>query len=194
MVESEFILPPHPLVVRAARSLPERQRALDIGCYTGRNTHYLANLGHFAVGLTNQHEEARAGAYIAYRSGSANGSARFITGDARELPFRSGFGLILANDVLHLNQRNAQAGIVKQAQELTVHGGINAVSGYLVDIKAAPEVDQKQYFEPGELLKHYDKPGWTILHYAEEPMAYQVVNGQHSIDSHAEIIARKISN
>ena len=162
------------------------QNVLDLGCATGRNTRYLASLGHKIVGVTLQLEEAAQAARY-----DLSEQSTYIVGDIRTPMFRTVFDAVLLNEVLHMMPKTDAKKAVTNARLLTRPNGINVVSGYLVSDGVKSPKHKDQCFQPNELFASYMNIGWEILQYGEVVMPVTNFAGKELISSQAAIIARK---
>ena len=159
---------------------------LDLGCGTGRNSRYLAGLGHLVTGVTNDFEEAQAAMHL-----SAGFSCNYIVGDLRELPLKKRFNVVLANEVLHLVSKDESRAALDELRTLTAANGLHVVSGYLADHHTLDVRNQQRCFKPGELRHYYEIAGWRVLNYDEVHQRPTYHGDQELINSKVAIVARK---
>lgn len=186
-MSSPHIFPPSPVIREAADYFTSttHPEVLDIGSCTGRNSLYLAGLGHQVLGITNTFSEAQEAVTRAHAQ-NLEGSCKFVVADGRKLPLRNTFDVVLVNEVLHLMPEDESAVILKNAQAYTKPGGLNVVSGYIVE-----QDTLSQYFRPNQLKSYYESPEWEVLAYHEQTPSVRQFNGKELVDSIAKIIARK---
>ncbi len=184
-------IPPSPFVREAAEWLDAEapSRILDAGCGGGRNSLYLARLGHEVLGVTNELADACAAAELANHY--ALGDCHFAVGDVRQLPVRRGFDVVMSNEVLHQLSKPQARGVIGQMQRWTRQGGLNIVSGYLVDPERASRTNREHCFHPGELRGYYENDKWDILSYAEDEFAFQNFSNRQLVHSLVKIVAHR---
>lgn len=136
---------------------------LDLGSGTGRNSRYLAGLGHTVLGITADQREASAARALAAEKALSN--CEFMQGDITSLRLGQQFGAVLLNEVLHQIDRVQTEGLLEMARSMTLPQGYNAVSGYV-----RSPFDGGEYLENDELLQSYESARWDIVDYqpAEE--------------------------
>ncbi|HET7320560.1 MAG TPA: class I SAM-dependent methyltransferase [Candidatus Saccharimonadales bacterium] len=159
---------------------------LDLGCGTGRNARFLAGLGHVVIGITNDFEEALAAKHL-----SRGYNCNYVVGDIRELPFRSRFQVVLANEVLHMMPKYDSRNVLETARAVTTSKGLHVVTGYLADHHSVDIRNQQHCFKPGELRHSYEAAGWRVLSYDEVHQRPTYFDNQELLNSRVAIIARK---
>jgi tellurite methyltransferase len=188
-------LPPSPFIRDAVtrHEIAPASTVLDIGCHEGRNSLYLAGLGHRVLGVTKEWADVRGAMDIAAEAG-LEAQCRFVVGDARQLPVRKLFDVVLVNEVLHMMARREAYGVLQAAKNRTAPGGTHLVSGYVVDPKAAilTEANRARCFGPGELADLYGD--WDIMRYEEDESALQMVGQRQVVRSLARIVVREPSS
>ena len=171
-------LPPSPFVRQFAERIHYgRLDILDVGCCMGRNAIYLAQLGHNVVGVTKDVEELRVA------KSNAVGNIRFIAADARKLPLRKQFDVVLFNEVLHQLDRHDGKKTIQALGALTKPDGFHVVSDYIGDKTDA--------LDPLELRSMYAGSSWKVLEYQEDPIGSIAVGDVCELTSLASIIAVK---
>lgn len=181
--------PPAPVVREFSRLLGSEvtgAHVLDLGCGTGRNTRFLADLGHTVLGITNDVEEAQAARYL-----SSTPGCYYVVGDIRELPLRATFNIVLANEVLHQISKDDSRAVLEAARAITAANGLHVVSGYLADGQVLDIRNQQRCFKPFELKKSYEQAGWEVLSYNETRKRPTYVDNKELVNSSAAIVARK---
>lgn len=186
-------LPPSPFIRKYAPRIVDGGRVLDVGCHTGRNSIYLATLGHRALGVTNQWTDAAGASEVAKMAG-VDARCKFVVGDARQLPVKGQFDAVLVNEVTHLMARRSAHAVIRTAQEQTARDGLNLVSGYTVDPADSmlTQMNRDRCFLPEELASLYDGLNWRIIAYQEEPFTWQEFDGRQVVHSLATVVARRI--
>jgi SAM-dependent methyltransferase len=187
-------LPPHPFVKQVAETLPldESLLILDAGAHEGRNSTFLARLGHQVVALTNSYEEAMQGANVTRSLGNGvREKCQFVAGDIRQLSFAPVFHAVLVNEVLHQMTKQQAHSALKALRNITRPGGIHIASGYVVNPREASIKNRARCFWPNELLNNYADAGWTIHKYEEDIPQMSEFNGQQIVHSLAKIVACK---
>lgn len=153
--EPNLDFPPSQLVKRFAESLEYGPLyVLDAGCCTGRNSRYLASLGHSVIGLSLDMDELKTA------RDNAPETARFIAADVRCMPLHSSFDVILMNEVMHQLPKSEEKFVINSLKKITKPNGFHVISDYIGDKPNA--------LNPGELYGLYAEPGWKILDYYED--------------------------
>jgi hypothetical protein len=100
---------------------------------------------------------------------------------------------VVSTETLHLMPKPDSRAALDSLRGATKPGGLNAVSGYLVEPNTANRVNNARCFHPGELHGSYEATGWRVIHYNEDyqPIQYIGPNQAEHIFSKAEIIAKK---
>lgn len=192
MSESQLSLsiPPTRFVRQLASRLDSGvpRNILDVGCGTGRHSWYLAKLGHSVLGIANDFSEVRG----AISAGEEGYDCNFIVGDARHLPVRRSFDIVLGNEFLHLMAKKESRRTLGVMRSVTVQGGINAVSGYVLEPGTGNATNSARMFSPDELQKDYAAAGWDILEYHEDykPIS-NTSEGKEWVHSIAQVIAQR---
>ncbi|MEO6513604.1 MAG: class I SAM-dependent methyltransferase [Candidatus Saccharimonadales bacterium] len=190
-VELPLSFPPSPFVREAAGILQhESLTILDAGACTGRNSVYMAQLGHRVVALTSEKSEALAGAQLV-RSMSVEGDCNFVVGDIRRLGLAAVFDVVMANEVFHMMTKQQSYASLAELRGLTKPGGVHVVSGYVVSPREANEQNGRHCFRPQELLNNYQDADWQIVTYQEDPSRVFEHGGRQRVDSLARIVAIK---
>ncbi|MET1033415.1 MAG: class I SAM-dependent methyltransferase [Candidatus Saccharimonadales bacterium] len=167
---------------------------LDAGCGSGRNSLFLAEAGYRMITMSNSVSELRAIDQKA-RDKQLAGSIACVAGDVRHLPFDPVFDAVLINEVLHFMTKNQSSEALKTAQGLTVPGGFNIISGYVVKPGTANLKNTANCLHPAELSTIYAQSGWRIHTYSEQYHPNQYVGQgrvKELISSRAKIIAQKL--
>lgn len=192
MTIASVLLPPSQFIRDAAERLDFEMpaRILDLGCGEGRNSLYLASLGHSVIGVTRDLEEASIAARTAQELGMM--TAHFVVGDVRHLPVQGSFDAVIATEVMHLMPKSAARQTVEEAQRRTRVGGLHLLSGYTVD-EATVVPRKPRYFGPGELHGMYSsQTHWEVIAYEEDPTILHEFGGTVHVSSLARIIAQKV--
>lgn len=149
---------PDPFVVQFADLLGERRgrRVLDCGLGTGRNSRYLAGLGHQVTGLDlSAHMLA---------SARANGlSGCLVRGALQALPFRDGaFDALVCTHVLETMRLPAIRAAVREFPRVLRPGGL-----LLLVTGAREDADTRggREIEPGTFV--FDREGRVSVHLAD---------------------------
>lgn len=184
-------LPPAEIVRRAGELLEPGvpRTVLDAGMGTGRNSLYLARLGHIVTGISHDETEVIAARELAEQQGVAD-HCKFQQHDIR-IPLPPGsFDVVLLNEVTHFFRKPTGNQILNSIRRRTVQGGLNVVSGYLVEPGTANATNTDRCFAPDELLDNYLAAGWTPLHYNENWLPIQHTS-REIISSQATLIAER---
>ncbi len=192
-----FSLPPVDVVRELADMLePEVPRSIfDAGFGTGRNSVFLARLGHEVTGVDMRGEEVEAARRYAEAEGVAD-RCTFLEGDLLQPPISgTSFDIVLANEVAHVFSRAVTARLFRTLRGVTKQGGLNVVSGYVVCPGTANARNTRQCFGQGELLEEYQGQGWIILAYNETYLPNQYMGSgaatKEIISSRAKLIAQR---
>lgn len=157
---------------------------------------YLAGQGHTVVGISHEADAVKDANRTARRLGLVGCS--FIEADARNLRRElSGqrYSAVLIMNMLHLMNKADSWQVVESAKHVTGFGGLNAVSGYLVDPAQVSQQHAMQMLQPDELLDYYQhEPEWQVVQYNEDPFRMSNRGGRERIYSHADLIAQKLPN
>lgn len=168
---------------------------LDIGTGDAGTALYLARMGHRVLSITNDMTEVVQARSAADDIGVAE-HCEFQYMDAVDL-FTSlnhhRFDAVVMTNVLQEFPRSRQIDLIDHAKRITRSGGLHVVSGYVVDHALGGSDRYKNALAPGQLLSYYSHdPGWGILEYQEdEPNRYESA-GMQLVNSHADLIARKV--
>ena len=174
-------LPPSPFVTSLEPYLAHGQLdVLDVGCCAGRNANYLASLGHNVIGLSLDLEEVKGARDMAIEKGL---STRFVVGDARRLPFRKKFDLVVCTEVLHQLPQIDRELVIGGIQAATNPGGINIISDYCGD--AVNALDETW------LNDIYLGKGWNFHKNTFDRPSYQSFGAQTLVNSKAYLVAVK---
>lgn len=163
---------------------------LDIGCHLGRNSLYLAQLGHQVVGVTDNPQDARDATELA-QAADLQQSCAFVAGDARALPVRGQFDAVLINEVLHMTTKRQAHRVLDRAKALTRPGGLHLVSGYVVAPNQATRQNAEHCLWPEELADLYHDDNWRVISYAEDPFSFQMLGQRQVVNSLARVVARR---
>lgn len=185
-------LPPSSFIQSAVarHEIAPSSTVLDIGCHEGRNSIYLAELGHTVLGITDELADARGAMNIA-AEGGLTANCRFVVGDARQLPICASFDAVLINEVLHMMPRRQAYGVLQTARAVTRPGGNHLISGYVVNPESEipTKRNRERCLRPGELADLYHD--WEVVRYEEDEFAAQILGQRQVIHSLARIVARK---
>lgn len=191
------LLPPSPLVRRAAQLLEPSSKVLDVGAYNGTNGFYLAALGHQVDSVEINPLYIYDASILAKTIGRVAGGNHFIQADLRRYQPKIGYDAAIATKVLpYMSLADAHKSIDK-LQSVIKADGLNVVSVYLGSERQQTEVESITLFSPGELEEIYKRVGWQIVSYEErmKPLR-QFLNpntGKREVrvGSYADLIARK---
>lgn len=171
-------LPPSPFIRQVGEMMKYgRLDVLDVGSCMGRNATHLARLGHKVIGMDIGLDE------LITANQEAQGDVSFVAADARHLPFRGMFDLVLMNEVLHFIPKDEHKIVMRGLTAITKPGGFHAVSGYIGDKPHA--------LNSRELYEMYTKPGWEIIEYNEDLPSINPVADRVELTSLASIIAMR---
>ena len=170
-----------------------RARVLDVGCDTGRHGRYLSSLGHQTLGLDNNETSIRDAKELAAIKKLGSSSCMYVVCNATALPIATNFDVILANEMLHELPKRQSNQLLNELRELTVAGGLHAISGYIAEPGHPNEKNRRQAFQPGELRDLYEAEGWTVQDrdYIEIINPSTSFNGRTRLNSSVQMIAQK---
>lgn len=183
------------LVEIAAKQLQPNSLVLDVGPGEGRNSYYLAELGHHVVMLdvvpdylVDAKHRAR------HMGGLATQHTLPVLGDISNPMFQDeAFDAVVANHVLQFVDKAA----VKGLQDMTKPGGIHVVEAYIGTPSQQAAKSEYSVFGQSELADVYQAAGWEVHEYDgaikpfnsfEDTFSGQVVS---TIQSKTQIIATK---
>jgi len=152
-------------VAEVAPLLPPRARVLDLGCGEGRNSLFLASLGHAVVAIDRSAAGIAKLRAIAERSG-AQLDAR--VGDIAAFELVEDFDCVLAHGVLYYLDNPVWRRLLASVKQRTRPGGYNifTVFVYNDDYPCTDEIQAASYkgsFAPNELQRFY--ADWTELRF-----------------------------
>lgn len=184
-------IPASPVVQELCRSLDSDvpRSVLDRGCGVGRNALKLASLGHDVLAVSNNVSELKDLARTIEATSLGAGRCRPIAADARHHVFRTKFDIILANELLHTMTKPQSHDTVAAIQNMTKQGGVNVISGYVVNPLHVNAANRARCLGPDELRSLYDRPEWNIIFYEEDPFSKQNFGQKELINSLAKLIA-----
>lgn len=164
----------------------ETQVILDNGCGHGKNSRYLAALGHVVVGVDLELEAVKQAAQYDFSAYSS-----YVVADVRQPVFRKAFDAVIMNDITHLMPKDDSKKVLRAVRGLTLPGGINAVSGYLLTDEVESPKSLQQCFSKNELLQSYLNVGWDVIDYHEVQRPVQHIGQKEWISSFASVLAKK---
>jgi len=161
---------------------------LDVGCGEGRNSTFLAGLGHAVEGFDLSEAGIEKAKFIAE---SRNISVRFWTQDLADFVFEKEYDVILSHGVLHLPEKAVRDTFIEKAKQNTKADGYNFIGVFTNRLPATPDNAPftKSLFDVGELPEKY--AGWEIIHHLEGTFTDQHPGGIHHEHAYERIIARK---
>lgn len=187
------LLPPPPVVCRAAQYLPESSDILDVGAGNGRSGYYLASRGHSVTSLEADQEQIDTGRFAEQYLGSWAVNNRFEHGDMEDIEYDEQFDAVICTYALHvLATKRAAMKTMLRLQQASRCGGLNILAAYIATEEEARRVPHRTFFQKNELFKIYKELGWQVIdqNEVEAPM-HQLENGETVFSSHSELIARK---
>lgn len=186
----EIPMTPSRFIKQFERQLGHRsQRILDIGCHVGRNSLYLARLGHDVTAVDTVPTALQNGNDFAKAKDITN--CRFVAADGRRLPFRTEtFSVVIANEILHRMSRSDAIRLLWSAQDATKPEGLHGISGYFVGDEQI-ESNKGHYLANNELAQIYEDAGWHVQDYYEDKPRIEEIGDSLYVRSLATIIARK---
>lgn len=191
-----FSMPPLDIIRQLGNMLEPGvpRTVLDAGFGTGRNALYLAKLGHIVTGITNDPTEIETAQDLAAEAGIAD-RCNFMYGELPMLPGSGSFDVVLSNEVTHLFTKPVARSVFEALRRRTKQGGLNVISGYLIEPGKANVINTARCFSPGELHHEYEQAGWQELSYREEWLPVQRIGAgavrREIISSRAKLIAQR---
>lgn len=162
---------------------------LDVGCGEGRNSIFLAKLGH----TVDAFDISKNGIAKAKKIAKAVGAeVNFFSQDLGSFEFEKDYDVILSHGVLHLPEKEVRDAFIKKMQEHTKPGGYNLVGVFTNRLPATPDNAPFTHslFDVGELPAKYE--GWEIVHHLEGTFRDTHPGGIHHEHAYERVIARKI--
>lgn len=167
---------------------PPQSLILDVGCGEGRNSIFLAKLGHRVDAFDLSENGIAKAKEIARLAGV---EVNFFCQDLGSFAFTKDYDVILSHGVLHLPRKEVQDAFIADMQRHTKAGGYNAVGIFTNRKPATP--DNAPYthslFDVGELPEKYR--GWEIVHHQESVFTDTHPGGIHHEHAYERVIARK---
>jgi tellurite methyltransferase len=150
-------------IVELATALPPRARVLDLGCGEGRNSFFLAGLGHAVTAV----DISAAGiAKLAELAGRSGLTITTEVGDLNDYRVTGEWDLVMAHGVIDYLENAVWRDLCAQIRAHTVPGGYNAYTCMLfTDEYPAPQEFRQAGFKhalaAGELVGTYE--GWEVV-------------------------------
>ncbi len=168
---------------------PPNSLVLDVGCGEGRNSIFLAKLGHTVDAFDISENGIAKAREIARGLGV---QVNFFCQDLGSFEFEKDYDVILSHGVLHLPVKEVRDGFIRRMQEHTKPGGYNAVGVFTNRLPATPDNAPFTHslFDVGELPAKYE--GWEIVHHLEGTFKDTHPGDIHHEHAYERIIARKI--
>lgn len=180
MKKTTTLLPPTPFIQEALpRQLTlDGARVLDIGCHTGRNARFAANLGHYVVGVDKDVDALKTAS-----QNDASGRIQWyernvISEDLGQLGL---FDAVLCAAVYQDVPIDQKASVFRRLRDVTKPGGLHFVVDYIGEKTNARK--------PFELFEAYSKVGWTVLESIED---LPRVDNSGALQSVTAIVAVKL--
>lgn len=149
-------------ILRISSSLKEGMNVLDIGCGEGRNSIYLAGLGH----KVDAFDISEAGINKLKRIAKENKvEVNAWVQDLTTFKFSRTYDLIISHGVFHLVEKQDWQRIINDMKDNTNYGGLNIVGIFTSKLPATPDNAPftKALFEEGELKELY--ADWNIIEF-----------------------------
>ena len=167
---------------------PQNAALLDVGCGEGRNSVFMAGLGH----QVDAFDISAAGVEKAVRIAcSLSLSVNFFCCDLGEFIFEKKYDIILSHGVLHLPPKQVRDRFIAKMQKHTKPGGYNVIGVFTDRLPARPDNAPFTHslFAVGELpLKYKD---WEIVRHQEGTFMDTHPGGIHHEHAYERIIARR---
>nr|WP_302594695.1 methyltransferase domain-containing protein [uncultured Acetatifactor sp.] len=167
---------------------PQNASVLDVGCGEGRNSVFMAGLGH----QVDAFDISAAGVEKAVRIAcSLSLSVNFFCCDLGEFIFEKKYDIILSHGVLHLPPKQVRDRFIAKMQKHTKPSGYNVIGVFTDRLPATPDNAPFTHslFAVGELpLKYKD---WEIVRHQEGTFTDTHPSGIHHEHAYERIIARR---
>lgn len=167
---------------------PVPSLVLDVGCGEGRNSIYLAGLGHSVDAFDLSEAGVEKAKLLAAQAGV---SAHFFPCDLAEFSFERDYDVVLSHGVLHLPEKEVRDEFLRRAQEHTRPGGFHVIGIFTNRLPATP--DNAPYthslFDVGELPEKY--VGWEIVAHEEGTFRDTHPGGIHHEHAFERLVAQK---
>lgn len=186
---STFAKRPSLDVLEFFQDIEPGKTVIDVGCGEGRNSIYLAELGH----NVDAFDLSEAGVNKAKKiADNKNISLNLWVQDLADFKFNKEYDIIISQGVLHLPEKEVRDDFIKRAMQNTKIGGYNLIAVFTNRLPATPDNAPftKSLFDVGELPQTYKD--WLIIKHEEKTLKDEHPGGirhEHAIES---IIARKI--
>lgn len=167
---------------------PPNSLVLDVGCGEGRNSIFLAKLGHIVDAFDISENGIAKAREIAKAVGAR---VNFFSCDLGEFEFEKDYDVILSHGVLHLPEKKVRDRFIEKMQEHTKPGGYNVIGIFTNRLPATPDNAPFTHslFDVGELPEKY--AGWEIVHHLEGTFKDTHPGDIHHEHAYERIIARK---
>lgn len=149
-------------ILKISSSLKKGMTVLDIGCGEGRNSIYLAGLGH----KVDAFDISEAGINKLKRIAEENRvEVNAWVQDLTTFKFSRTYDLIISHGVFHLVEKHDWQRIIYDMKDNTNHDGLNIVGIFTNKLPATPDNAPftKALFEEGELKELY--ADWNIIEF-----------------------------
>ena len=168
---------------------PPNSLILDVGCGEGRNSIFLAKLGHIVDAFDISENGIAKAKEIAAAVGA---KVNFFSCDLGEFEFQKDYDVILSHGVLHLPEKDVRDRFIEKMQEHTKPGGYNVIGIFTNRLPATPDNAPFTHslFDVGELPAKYQ--GWEIVHHLEGTFKDTHPGDIHHEHAFERIIARKM--
>ena len=174
--QNVFGADPAPILVRHAKLLEDGLPILDVGCGQGRNSFFLARLGHEVHALDPSTVAVEQTAAVAEGEGLQITTQVGVIEDVHRP--ESGFGAILVFGLIPILTRAKIDAMVASIESLIAPGGLLFITAFTTEDPKfeahGPETHpadedydhgSRTYLEPDELRSLF--AGWQVIHYWE---------------------------
>lgn len=156
---------PHELVSKTAPSFPSGCRILDIGCGSGRNAIYLANLGFNVTALDFADSGIKRMKEKAEKMGLKIESVVGDMENSAELSRLGSFDVMLSINSLHFLYPASVNDVIEWMKSNTINKGYNIISAFGEKETVRDHEVVRYLFGRNELRKKYSD--WSVQHYKE---------------------------
>jgi tellurite methyltransferase len=171
---------PSALAREAVELIGHRARVLDLGCGEGRDSVFLTEHGHEAIGLDLAHEGLRKAQQLAESRGV---HVPWVCAALPDLPVRGPFDLVFSCGSIHYVARDDRGALFARLRGLTRAGGLHAHVVFTERRIYREKNEVVHYFSPDELREAYR--GWIVMRHEEGliPCAQDGVRHVHSVET-----------
>ena len=177
-------------IIDLVKYLPQNSSVLDIGCGDGRNSIFLAKMGHKVTAINISQSGVNK---LKQKANDLNFKINTKVMDANSFEFKIEYELVIAYGVLHLIQHEKRKELLTKIKKYTKLNGYNIILVFTNELP--PPTDLAEFmvglYNEGELFQEYIN--WEIIKKSSYVLNDEHPGGikhQHPIN---KIISKKIS-